>query len=221
MAGAAVVFASPRKPIQDRRDCLSVVWDDPSAPTAGGAGRSPSAAISIAVVAPSGVSESLLQRIFEEAQAIWEPIGVALDWRISSKETARESQLAVMLDPTHDRSPTWRAPLGWIGFEGGTPDRSIHLSQAAAEELIRRTPSALDATLGTHEILVGRALGRALSHELGHYLLQSKAHTPRGLMRADWPSEEFLSVNRSGFQLTHEQLDAAARQLRHETGDQL
>jgi hypothetical protein len=134
--------------------------------------------------------------------------------RFSSESSKRFRQ-------SGSRLPTWRAPLGWIGFEGGTPDRSIHLSQAAAEELIHRTPSALDTTIGTHETLLGRALGRALSHELGHYLLQSKAHTPRGLMRADWPSEDFLSVNRSGFQLTHEQLDAAARLLRQETGDQL
>jgi len=45
-----------------------------------------------------------------------------------------------------------------------------------------------------HERLIGRALGRAFSHELGHYILKSKGHTSQGLMRATWPSEQLLST---------------------------
>ena len=34
------------------------------------------------------------------------------------------------------------------------------------------------------ETLLARAMGRALAHELGHYLLASKVHTEHGLMKA-------------------------------------
>ena len=81
--------------------------------------------------------------------------------------------------------------------------------EANAEALIRRTPGVTDATIAGHEILIARALGRALSHELGHYLLKSRVHTPHGLMRATWPSDELLSNDRRGFELTAEQRAAA------------
>ena len=168
--------------------------------------------ISIAVDAPAGLSESLLSRIFAEADAIWEPAGIRFDWRrVASTERPRGPQLALTIENPHDRPAEWRAPLGWIFFAAGTPACRIHLSQANAEELVRRTPQPLDITFAEHERLIGRALGRAFSHELGHYILKSKAHTTRGLMRATWPSEQLLSVDRTGFELSCEQQDAARR----------
>jgi hypothetical protein len=100
--------------------------------------------------------------------------------------------------------------LGWIPFTPSGPAPSIHLSRAAAEALISDTAGVNHTMLG-HAILIGRALGRALSHELGHYLLRSKAHAPHGLMRATWPTDELFSINRHGFQLTAEECAAVTR----------
>ena len=176
----------------------------------------PPTPISVAVTAPARLSESLLQRIFAEAEAIWEPVGITFDWHpVVSTERPREWQLALTIENPHDRLAEWQAPLGWISFAARTPDCRIHLSQASAEELVRRTPTALDIMFSAHERLIGRALGRAFSHELGHYILQSKEHTPQGLMRATWPSEQLLSVDRSGFELSREQREAATRRIQH------
>lgn len=172
--------------------------------------------ISVAVTAPAGLSESLLQRIFAEAEAVWEPVGITFDWHpIVSSERSREWQLALTIENSYDRLAERQAPLGWISFAAGTPGCRIHLSQASAEELIRRTPTALDIMFSAHERLIGRALGRAFSHELGHYILKSKGHSPQGLMRATWPSEQLLSVDRSGFELSREQQEAAIRRIQH------
>ena len=171
--------------------------------------------IAIAVAAPADLSPSLLDRIFGEAEAIWEPAGVTFEWhRMASTEGRRDSQLTVTIESPRDSIHGLEAPLGWISFVAGAPDRWIHLSQASVEELIRRTPTALDTTLGAHERLIGRALGRAFAHELGHYLLKSKAHTPLGLMRAKWPSEQFLSVGRKGFELPPDLRNAATSPFR-------
>jgi hypothetical protein len=104
-----------------------------------------------------------------------------------------------------DRKEFGEGALGWIPFTADGPAPSIRLSRANAEALIRRTPGVTDATIVQHEILIGRALGRALSHELGHYLLKSKVHTPHGLMRATWTSDELFSNDRRGFELTAKQ----------------
>jgi hypothetical protein len=180
-----------------------------------------STSISVGVTAPAGLSESLLRRIFAEAEAIWEPVGITFDWHpVEATETPR--QLALTIENPHNRPADWQAPLGWISFAAESPDCRIHLSQASAEELVRRTPTALDIMFSAHERLLGRALGRAFSHELGHYILKSKEHTSQGLMRATWPSEQLLSVDRSRFELTREQREAATRWLRciHLTCDQ-
>ena len=104
-----------------------------------------------------------------------------------------------------DRPWTLNGALGWLTFTNDSPDRAIHLSRASAEGLLGRTPGVLDTTVASHEILLGRALGRALAHEFGHYLLRPKAHGTGGLMRAAWTSEEFFAFNGKGFELTPQQ----------------
>jgi hypothetical protein len=44
----------------------------------------------VAVVAPRDVTDSLVNRICEEAQGIWAPAGIAVEWnRDASKDEAR------------------------------------------------------------------------------------------------------------------------------------
>jgi hypothetical protein len=103
--------------------------------------------------------------------------------------------------------------LGWITFTAGRPDHSIHLSRAFAEALLHTTRDLNYATVASHDTFIARALGRALAHELGHYLLRSKAHTSRGLMRRVWTSDESFALGRTGFELTAEQRAAAVDHL--------
>ena len=170
-------------------------------------------AISVGVFAPPNVTESLVIRVFDEAKAIWGPTNIAFDWhRITSTDMAAASQLTVTIDDEREGFAEGHGALGWIPFTADGPAPSIHLSRANAEALIRQTPGVTDTTILVHEILIGRALGRALSHEIGHYLLKSRVHTPHGLMRAIWPSDELLSRDRRGFELTAEQRAATERE---------
>jgi hypothetical protein len=60
-------------------------------------------------------------------------------------------------------------------------------------------------TITERETLLGRAMGRALAHEIGHYLLASKAHTATGVMQARRGAAELFSRSRQGFQLQADQ----------------
>jgi len=174
--------------------------------------------LAVTVFAPSDMSESLVNRICAETDAIWEPAGVAFEWRrIRSSDAARTWQLEVTIDDRRKGTP-WESQtaLGWIPFTAARPEPSIHLSRASVEDLFLRTTDASKAPIITHETLVGRALGRALSHELGHYLLNSKLHTPRGVMRAVWPWDEFFTVSRGGFELTAKEREAAAQHVQED-----
>jgi hypothetical protein len=90
-------------------------------------------AIAVAVVAPRDVTDSLVNRICAEAEAIWAPAGIALEWnRDASKDEARRLVIEVTID---DRpAPVGRdGALGWLTFTRDSPDRFIHLSRASAE----------------------------------------------------------------------------------------
>jgi hypothetical protein len=96
----------------------------------------------------------------------------------------------------------------------------------ALGELVRPTsapPFAIASVTGAHRILdesgfdaitapawrdhrLGVVLGRAVAHEIGHYLLQTGTHATHGLMRARIDAREFADVRRESFRL-----DAAAR----------
>jgi hypothetical protein len=162
-------------------------------------------AVPVAVFAPRDVTDSLVQRICAEASAIWETAGVAFAChRVGSQVEADDWPLDVTIDDRGAGEQPGRA-LGWITFTDNRPDHSIRLSRAHADDLVRATPGLNDRTIAAHEMLIGRALGRALAHELGHYLLQSKAHTSDGLMRRVWRSVDSFAADRRGFELTAEQ----------------
>jgi hypothetical protein len=197
--------------------CLTLLLVHSSGVSTSAAGQTPGSLdrsdlrLTIAVFAPPDMSERLVDRILAEAKAIWAPTGISLDWhRVTLKDVVRTWQLDVAIDDGPEGVATERAALGSILFTADGPESSIHLFRGTAEASILRTAGVGDTSVLTHEILVGRALGRALSHELGHYLLKSKEHSPRGLMRAAWRSEEFLAVERRGFELTPQQREIAA-----------
>ncbi|OLE79098.1 MAG: hypothetical protein AUF76_17630 [Acidobacteria bacterium 13_1_20CM_2_65_9] len=60
---------------------------------------------------------------------------------------------------------------------------------------------------------VGRALGRVIAHEIGHYLLGSRGHSSNGLMRAVQPFGELLGQSGAGFLLSRADEQRLARSV--------
>ena len=160
----------------------------------------------ITVVAGPAISQALVDATLADAEAIWRPAGVALTWRRAARATSNDAapphQLTLMVDDGGTSAQDGRTALGWIHFTGRTPEPEIHLSRANAEDLMARTASLHDKPSVVQQILMARALGRALAHELGHYLFKSPTHRPAGLMKAVRPSLEFFSPGRNGFDIT-------------------
>jgi hypothetical protein len=105
----------------------------------------------------------------------------------------------------------WTSPLGETSFlPDGAPGQVLSLFYDAAVQLIAaaRLPdeSGWHWTIPYQHDLLGRVLGRALAHEIGHYLLRSREHSALGLMRAQHPVTELLSDDRRRFGLMPEQV---------------
>ena len=95
--------------------------------------------------------------------------------------------------------------LAWLTFENGAPARQISASWETARGLV--VAAGLDrlAPLG-RDAFAARILGRAIAHELGHYLLGTMSHTSQGLMRVAFDARDVWTSDRKAFRLEPSQL---------------
>jgi hypothetical protein len=174
----------------------------------------------IAVRVAADISPSLVSRMLDETDAVWRTTGLTFIWRRVSSAPARPDQypasaptgLSVVIGDSRGTLRDDRVPLGWIQFEQGSPMQEIYVSYRNAVDYMADAQGVVGVMnrmpVAEREIKLARAMGRALAHELGHYLLASKAHTRAGLMQASHTASEFFEYARRGFAI-----DAAQRQL--------
>jgi hypothetical protein len=176
------------------------------------------------VVAAPDVPTRLVHDVLAEADAVWGGTGLRFLWqpidrdpggglsRIASARRFGPPVLRVTIGHETHRAKDFRVPLGWIVFEDATtPAQEIYVSYNNAVALLERSAGIVGAIesmpLLKRELMLARAMGRALAHELGHYLSASKVHTSKGLMMAVHSAAEFFSPDRQRFTL-----EAAERQ---------
>ncbi|HMF28528.1 MAG TPA: hypothetical protein VKE42_07135 [Candidatus Cybelea sp.] len=169
----------------------------------------------INVTAASDISRSLVTATLHEADAIWRIAGFRFIWERNAAMTTKDSLHVVIGGGASP--PTRNVPLAWIGFtESGEPSSMIYVSHANAVAYLansRETVGLADTmTVLQRETYLARAMGRALAHEIGHFLLASPAHTAKGLMMASHTSTEFFYAERGAFGITaSERRQMAAR----------
>jgi hypothetical protein len=178
--------------------------------------------ISISVHASPNVSRSLVALALEEADAIWRDAGLRLSWRMDGEKRiakgapdgAAPAMLRLVIDDDPGPAQDGVLAIGWVIFVGDEPRPEIHLSYAnAVTGLQRACPIGTLYRLLKSQIddLVAPALGRALAHELGHYLLGNKAHSAHGLMQAGWSPAQMFGDDRPYFHLDAAQRGALAQ----------
>jgi hypothetical protein len=177
----------------------------------------------VRVATDSDVPPALVVALLGEADAIWRGTGIQFFWE---REPGEREPPAPVRVPSPFGSPTLQViigqerhaiargsrefPLGWIVFDDATtPQREIYLSYTNAIALLESSSSVVGLVQSMpplqREILLARAMGRALAHELGHYLSASKAHADKGLMKAVHSASELFGLGRTLFQLTPEE----------------
>ena len=184
------------------------------------------------ISAGAEVSVNLVSRLCAETEAIWRPAGVSFLWRKAPRASAASTLAAdsgpfvpdtLRLTIGADRGNVrdGRMPLGWIVFDAATaPQQDIYLSHSNARQMLENAAGVVGIAdqmpTAQRETLLARAMGRALAHELGHYLLASKAHTERGLMKAILTAVELFGPDAGAFRLEPAQRRAVAARLRGE-----
>ena len=177
------------------------------APVAPAASHIPPIVVDLATV--TNVSSSVVSIAIQETQALFRAAGIQFIWRRNERSFG-----ALRVVITTERGPVRNGstPLGWVLFENDEPSREIHLSYDNAQRFMELSQEVVGIvrhkTIAERNLLLGRALGRALAHELGHYLLATKQHTAKGLLKGSRTAAEFFSSDRSAFSM-----DLAERRL--------
>ena len=158
----------------------------------------------------SAVSQRAL---INETESIWRDAHVKLRW-IRDNSTDEDRPLRIVVARRVAAVTDNRWPVAELmRFE----DRSaIALASiSAALRIVEERPELPLVDLpAMRQYKLGVVLGRAVAHEIGHYLLQSNAHSPYGLMRASIDAREFADLRTGAFRLDREsQAYLAARAL--------
>jgi hypothetical protein len=168
------------------------------------------------MAAAPGISNAIVSGALNEATAIWSAAGLTLQWRVSNRAPVaiEPSTVRIILDDARGTASGGDLPIGWITFgPSGMPAPLLHLSRWNANQLLETAAAYRDRPSSYKDLLLARALGRALAHELGHYLMASKDHSKSGLMKGRRFVDEFFSPTRDGFQLDDGERRLAARAL--------
>ena len=190
--------------------------------------------IVISLSVAQNVPASTVKAMLKEADEIWKSADFRFIWQRDDAQVAPyphssdegrylSSTLRVTVDNSvGDKNTQSVTALGWILFERpGEPDQELHVSYANAKLLLELSSSTFGALstmpLLQRETYLARAMGRALAHELGHYLLASKTHTARGLMQTQRSASVLFAPSRGPFEIDRVQKQAVMSRLTRAT----
>ena len=181
---------------------------------AGATGRAPDSAVLLASEQPSLVlnlhftaSDSLpiasRHALMAEAESIWKNGHVRLKWLRESTEADAGDILRVLV--VARPVPKTSEYAAWTVAEllrlSGTQATAIASTIGARRILDQSRWELIAEPTAMQDQRLGLVLGRAVSHEIGHYLLQTNTHATRGLMRARIDAREFADLRSGTFGL--------------------
>jgi len=150
-----------------------------------------------AVVLPDGrYSAVAMREMGREAAHILKRSGVTLRWQVGIPAQAVSGRLIVVKLLGHcdmDGSPSFLVPgpLGWAHEVDGT---ILPFSDLACDNLRGAVESAIaDGNPLRGNVLLGRAMGRVLAHELYHIVADTSDHGRDGVTQATLTPRELTS----------------------------
>ena len=160
--------------------------------------------------------------LINEAESIWRNAHVQLRWFVG--DTGPESGPVLKILVTHRAVVT---PDGhrWAVGELLRFEDSSAIAMASISAALRIVEENQELRLvdlpAMRQYKLGVVLGRAVAHEIGHYVLATNTHAPYGLMRASIDAREFADLRTGAFRLDREAVaHLAARASRgRDSGD--
>jgi hypothetical protein len=179
--------------------------------------RTSSIVLTISMTGDCAIDDEALEIAKAEAARVWSSAGVEVRW-VSPNELPYTSPrsdwvVAQCIDSQPPRTKTrvpYILPVAAIRFVGSVPTNTIVVSVGSANALLERESGQArdmaDRFRALRFLRLGRMLGRAIAHEIGHFLSQSGSHTRSGLMRATHTVTAFTGESLHPFRVDREEL---------------
>jgi hypothetical protein len=155
-----------------------------------------------------GMKAAVLALVRAEVTAIWRQYGVEIVWEEQwTLEKPKPDLWVQFVDVALMSKNVKGAPaVAWIPFSSGMPLPYVRVSKPNATALLKTRSwyddrPLSDATEDLRNQALGRIIGRALAHEIGHFLLAAPVHSSNGLMRASLDPEHLVGPGTEHFKL--------------------
>ena len=158
------------------------------------------------------LSPSARTALVRETESIWRRQGVAIHWLPPNDPSppGKDRLRAIIVEKRSIPAAKGAFAIGeLVGSTGNHPIAFISIEDAQRLVTYTRGRMGYDI-LELEERRLGVTLGRALAHEIGHFLLRTKTHARTGLMRSQFHAAEFTDLRDGTFALDR----AAAAWLR-------
>ena len=154
--------------------------------------------MSVRLTTAPTVTATARTAMIREATRIWARAGIRLEWLDTTARPSGLSLRVLTLEHTGPAGIDDTAVLGELVRGAGTGAAAmIALDRAAAiasRGSLNRGALSFDQRLGL-------VLGRAVAHEIGHFLLAGSPHQDAGLMRARFPEHELTDAWSPAFEI--------------------
>jgi hypothetical protein len=161
------------------------------------------AALQVQVYDYTGLKPAALQAFITRTQEILTAAGISVEVDAcprggatpceSRRGSFRQVVLRVVAEaPKNSNQARWQHMGQSIATHDGGTYASVYLKLAEEEATETNLPRIL-------------VLSYAAAHEVGHLLLGDEAHTPQGLMKADWETDDFRAMAQNRFHFSAEQ----------------
>jgi hypothetical protein len=167
--------------------------------------RAPSIALRVVLIADPRLTPAARGSLIGETGRIWEQAGVRLEWRNSLEPEplpANTLRVLAVSRPVWQSGANVRVLGELLRFETSKAIARVSLDEAERIAARNRLWTAGQSHL--RDLQTGIVIGRAVAHEIGHYLLDTSTHAPAGLMRATFDAAEFADLESDAFDLDPE-----------------
>lgn len=158
--------------------------------------------LAVTVAIPPGlITPAVASATAAEADALWHDTDVDIEWSVGDRPgwAPDAPMLWVLFTDRCEGGRSGDMPIASITFVDGEPSRRIVVCRAEALAVVdRAAPENRTLPSRLHDELAARVMGRAVAHEIGHYLF-GPSHAATGLMRARHSPADFCSSNPAAF----------------------
>ena len=136
--------------------------------------------------------EKIVRGMKDETSKVWSFFDVRIDWIDPWDAPTSAVDVTVLLEESAGPAPNVVSRTGVVVLAAlqlpdtpcGTGVARVWVTEARRYAALIPDVHFPSLPSRLSDVFLSRALGRALAHEIGHYLLGTSRHTARGLMRA-------------------------------------